>query len=116
MSNHLPKPYTRFLESFPEVGKAYQALGQACHEAGPLDLPIRHLIKLGVATAQQSEGGVKAHVRQALDAGASVADVHHAILLSLTTTGFPEPYSAMKAVGMPATPLRMVKPSSDKVF
>jgi len=93
----LPRPYLRFNEAHPEIARAYQALGQACHEhGGPLDAPTRHLIKLGIATAVQSEGAVKSHARQALEAGATAEQIRHAVLLALTTTGFPRTVAALE--------------------
>ena len=44
---YLPKPYKVFVANHPNVAEAYQKLGEACHEAGPLDEKTRHLIKLG---------------------------------------------------------------------
>ena len=99
MDKYLPQPYTRFNEAHPDVARAYQALGQACHEqGGPLDTRIRHLIKLGIATAVQSDGAVKSHARQALDAGASAEELRHAVLMALTTTGFPRTVAALQWV------------------
>ena len=98
MTEYLPKPYTDFIDRHPEVAKAYEALGKACHEAGPLDVKTRHLVKLGIATAAQSDGGVRSHARRALDAGATVDEVRHAVMLALTTTGFPRTVAGMQWV------------------
>ena len=95
MSDYLPKPYSVFTKNHPEVAGAYQKLGEACHGAGPLDDRTRHLIKLGIATALRSEGGVKGHTRRSLDAGATADEVRHAVMLSLTTAGFPGMIAAM---------------------
>ncbi len=95
MSEYLPKPYRTFVGKHPEIAKAYRELGKTCHEAGPLDEKTRHLVKLGIAVALQSEGGVKTHVRRSLNAGASEEEVRHAVILSLTTAGFPCMIAAM---------------------
>ena len=95
MSEYLPKSYRTFVDKHPEVADAYHRLGEACHEAGPLDVKTRHLVKLGIAVALKSEGGVKAHTRRSLDAGASVDEVRHVMLLSVTTAGFPGMIAAM---------------------
>lgn len=92
---YLPKPYKVFVANHPEVAEAYQQLGEACHKAGPLDDKTRHLIKLGISTALRSEGGVKAQTRRSLDAGASVDEIRHAVMMSLTTAGFPGMIAAM---------------------
>jgi len=93
--NYLPQPYKVFVANHPEVAEAYQKLGEACHSAGPLDAKTRHLIKLGISTALRSEGGVKAHTRRSLDAGATVDEVRHAVMMSLTTCGYPGMIAAM---------------------
>jgi alkylhydroperoxidase/carboxymuconolactone decarboxylase family protein YurZ len=92
---YLPRPFLQFAKHHPEIAKAWEELGAACHEAGPLDAKTRHLVKLGVAMGLRSEGGVKTHTRRSLDAGASAAEVRQAVLLSLTTCGFPAMIAAM---------------------
>jgi alkylhydroperoxidase/carboxymuconolactone decarboxylase family protein YurZ len=42
----LPKQFERFRKEAPEIAKAYEALGQAVHGAGHLELQTRCLIKL----------------------------------------------------------------------
>ena len=95
MNEYLPKPYETFVKEHPEVAEAYEKLGVACHTAGPLDDKTRHLIKLGIAATLRSEGGVKAHTRRALVAGASEGELRHAVILSVTTAGFPGMIAAM---------------------
>lgn len=94
MSTYLPRAYTTFVAHHPEVAEAFSKLGEACN-AGPLDEKTRHLIKLGIATALQAEGAVKGHARQALDAGATVEEVRHAVILAIPTMGFPRMIAAM---------------------
>lgn len=89
MKDQLPPHFVAFVESYPEVGKAYQELGKAVAKAGPLDAKTRELIKLGVAIAAGQEGGTHSHARKAIGAGASVEELRHATLQTLTTIGFP---------------------------
>src|ERR1700757_1461557 len=91
----LPKNTQSFAATYDKVWKAFQELGDQCHSAGPLDDRTRRLIKIGVAAAAQSEGAVHSAVRQAKDAGLSQDEIRHAILLSLTTIGFPRTMAAM---------------------
>ena len=65
----VPGFYTRFLETYPEVGAAYTSLSSACKEAGPLDERTAELVKLGIS----------------IGAGMSGATV----LMATTTIGFP---------------------------
>jgi len=85
----LPSPYKRFVKNHPSLVKLYEDLGAACHEAGPLPEKTRRLIKLGIAIGDNSEGAVKSHARQALELGASPEEIRHAVVLSMTTIGFP---------------------------
>lgn len=87
--SYLPSPYKQFIEDHPELAKAYEDLALACHRAGPLVEKERRLIKLGIAIGHQSEGAVKSHARRAIEAGASIEEVRHTVLLAMTTIGFP---------------------------
>jgi len=91
----LPKPYTDFLEHFPEVAKTFEKLGVQCREAGPLDERSCHLVKLGMAVSTISRGGIKSQARQALESGFTVEEVRHAALLALPTIGFPSMIAAL---------------------
>lgn len=85
----LPEAYRDFLRDHPKVAEAYQRLGQGLGEEGPLEEKSRELVKLGIAVGAGSEGAVHSHTRRALEAGASREEIRHAVLLSLTTIGFP---------------------------
>ena len=98
MTEYLPRLYTAFVEKYPEIAEAHNRLSEACHNGGPLDDKTRHLIKLGISTALQSEGGVKAQTRLSLDGGATADEIRHAVLLSLTTSGFPAMRAALSWV------------------
>ena len=91
----LPKNTQSFAANYQGVWKAFQELGDQCHTAGPLDDRTRRLIKVGVATAAQSEGAVHSAVRQAKDVGILDDEIRHAIVLTLTTIGFPRAMAAM---------------------
>ena len=95
---YLPKVYEKFSGIFPEVFKDYKQLGQTCREAGPLDQKCQDLIKLGIAMGVNSRGAVMSHTRKALESGATAEEIAHAVLLSLTTTGFPNMIAALQWV------------------
>ena len=67
----LPKPFQQFRTNYPEVYKAYEQLGEAAANAGPLDPKTRELIRLGMSAANKSESAVQSHTHRALDAGAT---------------------------------------------
>ena len=75
--------------------KDYQQLGKVCREAGPLERKYQDLIKLGIAIGANSRGAVMSSVRKALASGAVADEIAHVVLLSLTTTGFPNMIAAL---------------------
>lgn len=85
----LPKRYLRFMETYPDIGEAYKAYGQAVASAGPLDEKTRCLVKLAMSVAARMEGGARSHAHKALQAGASPDEIRHVVLLSAPTIGFP---------------------------
>jgi alkylhydroperoxidase/carboxymuconolactone decarboxylase family protein YurZ len=93
-----PKRYLAFLEQYPAIGVAYEQLGHAVGEAGPLDAKTRALIKVGISLAANQEGGVHSQARKALEAGATPEEVRHAVLQALTTIGFPNMMKGMSWV------------------
>jgi len=95
MTEFLPPHYLSIRRRFSDIVDKHSALADACYEAGPLDLKARHLVKLGVAIGVGSRGAVASHVRQALEAGASRAEIEHAALLAVPTAGFPAAAAAL---------------------
>jgi AhpD family alkylhydroperoxidase len=92
---NLPRPYQQFKKSHSKVWRAYDKLGAAAAEEGPLDQKTRELIKLGMASANKSESAVHSHTHRALDAGATAEQVEHALILGVTTLGFPTMMAAL---------------------
>ena len=95
MTDYLPEVYHQFSARFPAVNEAFDSLGAAEHEAGPLGEQERRLVKLGIAVGAQSEGAVRSHVRKLMGVGASQDEILHAIVLALTTVGFPATNAAL---------------------
>ena len=85
----LPKAFLEFTRQHPTVAKAYEALGQASAEAGPLGVKTRELVKLGMAIGARLEGAVHSHARRALEAGVTPAEIRHVVTLAAPTVGFP---------------------------
>ncbi len=92
---YLPKVYEKFIQAHPDVFKAYKDLGVTTRQAGPLDEKCQDLVKLGIALGTNSRGAVMSHTRKALAAGATREEIIHAVLLGLTTTGFPNMIAAL---------------------
>ena len=85
----LPARYLQFQKSYPNVFAAYDGLGAATAEAGPLKDKMRTLVKLALAVGGQMEGAVHSHTRRALEAGCTAEEIRHVVLLGTTTLGFP---------------------------
>ncbi len=85
----IPRRFVQFTDEYPEIARAYEQLGAACHLAGPLPKKERALIKLAISIGAWLEGAVHSHVRKALEAGASPEEIRHTALLALPTIGFP---------------------------
>ena len=91
---NLPGAFVGFNREFPQVGRAWERLGEACAQAGPLDVRTRELVKLALAIGARLEGGVHAHARRALKAGATQDQIRHVVALAPSTVGFPTAVAA----------------------
>lgn len=87
--DYLPRVYRDLRAEHPGIAQAYDALGDACRQAGPLSAREQRLVKLGIAVGLSSEGGVRSHVRRGLGEGLTRVEVLHAIAIAVPTAGFP---------------------------
>jgi 4-carboxymuconolactone decarboxylase len=87
-----------FQTQFPDIWEAYTQLKTACDQGGPLDRKTAELIRIGISVAMEHEGGLIAHVSQARKAGASDAEINHAIAVATGLAGFPATLKAFGAV------------------
>jgi len=92
---YLPDKYKKFASQFPEIFELYNELGARVRDSGPLDANTRNLVKLGIAVGSNSRGAVMSHTRKALETGSKKEEIRHAILLALSTTGFPNMIAAL---------------------
>ena len=90
--------YDNLKELYPDVMKALEGLGSAVRGAGPLDAKTGQLIQLAAAAAVRSEGAVHSHARRALAGGATPEEVYHALVLLISTIGFPRVAAAISWV------------------
>lgn len=93
--SQIPKRFLKFTEDYPEVAKAYEQLGGAVHNAGPLDEKTRALIKLAISTGARLEGAVHSHTRKAINAGCTAEEMRQIALLALPTIGLPSMMAAL---------------------
>ncbi|MBS3759517.1 MAG: carboxymuconolactone decarboxylase family protein [Desulfobacterales bacterium] len=89
------KHYNEMVGRFPEFMSMVQKLGKTAHDAGPLEGKTKELVQLAAAASLQSEGAVHSHTRRAVEAGASQEEVYHALLLLVSTIGFPRVSAAV---------------------
>lgn len=94
----LPKRFEKFLKEFPDIAVAYENLGSAVHESGPLDEKTRILIKLAISIGARMEGAVHAQVRKALKAKIKKEEIRQVAILAIPTIGFPASMAALSWV------------------
>lgn len=95
MSDGKPKHYQKLQGLYPDLIGAAEALGKAAQDAGPLNEKEMQLVQLGASAALRSEGAVRSHARRALAAGATPAEVRHAVIVLTSTIGFPTVAAAL---------------------
>ncbi len=96
MKKTLPKHFNKFVKKYPEVWEGHQKLTEACAKSGPLDRKTRDLIKIAISGAANQETAVERHAVMAVQEGAKNEEVYQAILLLITTVGFPQASAALK--------------------
>jgi alkylhydroperoxidase/carboxymuconolactone decarboxylase family protein YurZ len=83
-----PKAYEAFVQRYPKLGQAWEAIHEAGNE-GPLDERTARLVKLGVAVGALREGAIHSNVRKALAMGVANAEIEQVISLAAGTLGLP---------------------------
>lgn len=94
----IPRHFNTLKQQYPDYFKALDHLGETVQAMGPLDDRTCHLIQLGAAAANRSEGAVHSHARRAIEAGATSGEIHHALLSLTSTIGFPAVSAALSWV------------------
>ena len=95
MAEKLPSGAAKIARRYPPAWQAYQQLGAACAESGPLDARTLRLVKLAIAVGSESEGAVHSHVRRGLDEGLSADELLHVSLLAIPSIGLAKAVAAM---------------------
>lgn len=85
-----------FIKNYPKVWSAHEKLGIETAKAGPLSAKQIQLIKLSVTGSHMLETAFKTHVRKASGAGATRAEIEHAIIQLLPIVGMGRTLMAMK--------------------
>jgi len=98
MPGAFPPWYQYLKDQHPRFMAALESLGDAVRREGPLDAKTAHLIQMAAAAASRSQGSVHSHAKRALEAGASPAELYHALILLTSTIGFPTVSAALSWV------------------
>ncbi len=93
-----PEQYLRVRERYRSIIDNLERLGEELRRSGPIDKKTSHLIQLAASAAIQSEGATHSHARRALEAGATPDELRHAIILLISTVGFPRASAALSWV------------------
>jgi 4-carboxymuconolactone decarboxylase len=95
MNKNKPNHFNALKKTYPTYFAALEQLGETVQAIGPLDARTCHLIQLGAAATNRSEGAVHSHARRAVEAGATREEIHHAVLILTSTIGFPAVSAAL---------------------
>jgi len=96
MEEALPRHFQKFVGQYPDVWEAHQKMSEACAACGPLDRKTRELIKVGIAGAALQETALQRHAIMASQEGATNEEIYQAVLMLITTIGFPRASAALK--------------------
>lgn len=90
----LPGTFKQFAAKFPKLADAHQQTTEHIEQLGSLDKRTCELIKIGISLGAGLESAVRSHVRRAAEHGATEQEIEQAILLGMTTCGFPRTVAA----------------------
>lgn len=91
----LPGIVGEIAHEHPELWAAYQQLGRATGDAGPLDDRSRRLVNLALAIGADSEGATHSHTRRGLSEGIAKEELEQVAYLAITTLGWPQAIRAL---------------------
>ena len=92
----LPPSLRTFIRRYPKVWGAHERLGLECLKAGPLDDKQIQLTKIAITASLMLETSFKTHVRKALRAKATKAEIEHTIIQLLPIVGIGRTMMALK--------------------
>lgn len=90
----LPGTFKRFSQKFPELAVTHQQTAEHVNKLGPLDARTCELVKIGICVGAGLESALRSHVRRAAQHGATETEIEQAIMLAMTTCGFPRTVAA----------------------
>ncbi len=94
MSDKMPGAAGDLAQEFPHIWNAYQMLGRAVADSGPLSDRERRLVKLALSVGAGSEGAVHSHTRRALAEGVEKDALLQVAMLAIGPLGLPQAVAA----------------------
>lgn len=80
---------SKMSKEIPKTMKSFSQLHKDAMEEGSLSTKDKELIALGIAISIHCEGCIQAHVKAAVDAGATRAEMHETISVAILMSGGP---------------------------
>ncbi len=93
-----PEAYKKFVQRYPELGRAWEILAQE-GKSGPLNEKTARLIKLGIAIGAMREGAIHSSVRKALALGIKKEEIEQVVALAAGTLGLPSTVAVYTWIG-----------------
>ena len=93
MTAEYPRHFLKLKEGYPQFMETHERAGELGRKAGPLGEKLTHLVQMAACVSLRSEEGVHSHTRRALEAGATPEETYHALILLISTAGFPAGFS-----------------------
>ena len=94
----LPGTAGQVAKEKPALWRAFQELGAATGQAGPLSEREQRLVNLALAIGGDSEGATHSHTRRAVAEGMSANELDHVAFLAITTLGWPQAIRGLTCV------------------
>lgn len=94
MSEKMPGAAGDLAEEYPHVWNAYQMLGRAAADCGPLTDRERRLVKLALSIGTGSEGAVHSHTRRGKAEGIEKEALLQVAMLAIGPLGLPRAVAA----------------------
>lgn len=94
MTKSMPGAAGDLAEQYPDVWKAYSALGKATADCGPLTPREKRLVKLALAIGAGLEGAVHSHTRRAKAEGIESEALSQVAMLAIGPLGLPRAVAA----------------------
>lgn len=89
-----PKTFMEIARRYPDLVAAHEQMSSAAEQAGPLDARACALVRIGLSVGAGLDSALRSHVRRGRAAGLSEAEIEQAIMLGMTTLGFPRTIAA----------------------